>query len=81
MPAVEKTWSERQGCEMSCSCFWALSAFDFGVFVRFCLRKCLHLHSKMFQLKMSVFAFHSVVNLCIFVHFTSLLKAARSEAV
>ena len=41
-----------------------------GMFVMFFIWRCLHLHlhSKMFRLKMFVFAFHSVFSLCISVH-------------
>ena len=44
-------------------CIWFL-----GMFVKFFIWRCLHLHlhSKMFHLRMSVFAFISVLHFCLF---------------
>ena len=87
VPTVEKTWSERQGCEMSFICFWHFLYLIFGVFVM-----CLHL--KMFALAFQVVSVEDVctcisfscqfVHLCAFHFFAESclgVKLSRSEAV
>ena len=84
---VQKTWSVRQRCEMSCICFWHFLHLNFGVFVTF-------LRLKMFALAFQVVSVEDVctcisfscqfVHLCAFHFFAESclgVKLSRSEAV